>query len=656
MFNEKQPLFIGNNALDIHSSNLYYSIYDTYKKQLELKLVPENVNISMTNIQSQFINIVNQDYILIQGVQIKFSDDYWDFSNLYVVGKQKCQYEFNFNANRGSVGLTDYYKLVLKLYLWYMINNKGIHYGGLRCKFAYTKAMFTEFSKKKIRSLEHLRVSDFKNIIDSKQFNYKSKYLYKTNLKSLLIAYSYLAHNLYTKEFHAYLNDTDMSKIKAIIEANKTPLLPTPFFKNFTQLLESYAKNTNNTLRERGIAGLLYIGTQTGLRSSELVILETNCIEETTYNENIAHKLIYYSVKNSFNGKLSLEETVANDKVKEMVDYLNILFQPHRKDSKYLVPVFFNGNLIRKVKVVYEYQDLQTFIKKICILNCRNLNVLNANESNMFASAFSVGTTKNKVLNKIAYSVDLNKGDVISCPRVKQFRVYFATELNERGYSERVVFSLLAHESTGMMGYYTRPTKTQHEILKDKEVLSEEIIKEYTKTHWVDDAENESRLNVFLNTNKLNVGFNVNSVIDKVYGEFPVVVEPGGLCIKPNPLRICRHDISLDKFKYVFGIADHSSMYFMVNVPYKTYEQLKSTYNYNKDQNFVNQAQKELYKLEFIINEELIPCIQELEKELLLKGKSDLIDRHPDLAAIIDNLDEIKGDVESWKLKISELN
>ena len=537
-----------------------------------------------------------------------------------------------------------------------MINNKGIHYGGLRCKFAYTKAMFTEFSKKKIRSLEHLRVSDFKNIIDSKQFNYKSKYLYKTNLKSLLIAYSYLAHNLYTKEFHAYLNDTDMSKIKAIIEANKTPLLPTPFFKKFTQLLESYAKNTNNTLRERGIAGLLYIGTQTGLRSSELVILETNCIEETTYNENIAHKLIYYSVKNSFNGKLSLEETVANDKVKEMVDYLNILFQPHRKDSKYLVPVFFNGNLIRKVKVVYEYQDLQTFIKKICILNCRNLNVLNANESNMFASAFSVGTTKNKVLNKIAYSVDLNKGDVISCPRVKQFRVYFATELNERGYSERVVFSLLAHESTGMLGYYNRPTKTQHEILKGKEVLTEEIIKEYTKTHWVDDAENESRLNVFLNTNKLNVGFNVNSVIDKVYGEFPVVVEPGGLCIKPNPLRICRHDISLDKFKYVFGIADHSSMYFMVNVPYKTYEQLKATYNYNKHQNFVNQAQKELYKLEFIINEELIPCIQELEKELLLKGKSDLIDRHPDLAAIIDNLDEIKGDVESWKLKISELN
>ena len=104
MFKEKKPLFIGNNALDINSSNLYYSIYDTYKKQIELKLVPENANINITSIQSQFINIVNQDYILIQGVQIKFSDDYWDFSNLYVVGKQKCQYEFNFNANRGSVG------------------------------------------------------------------------------------------------------------------------------------------------------------------------------------------------------------------------------------------------------------------------------------------------------------------------------------------------------------------------------------------------------------------------------------------------------------------------------------------------------------------------------------------------------------------------
>ena len=63
------------------------------------------------------------------------------------------------------------------------------------------------------------------------------------------------------------------------------------------------------------------------------------------------------------------------------------------------------------------------------------------------------------------------------------------------------------------------------------------------------------------------------------------------------------------------------------------------------------------FLMHFILQfSELIPCIQELEKELLLKGKSDLIDRHPDLAAIIDNLDEIKGDVESWKLKISELN
>ena len=34
MFKEKRPLFIGNNALDINSSNLYYSIYDTYKKQI----------------------------------------------------------------------------------------------------------------------------------------------------------------------------------------------------------------------------------------------------------------------------------------------------------------------------------------------------------------------------------------------------------------------------------------------------------------------------------------------------------------------------------------------------------------------------------------------------------------------------------------------
>ena len=69
----------------------------------------------------------------------------------------------------------------------------------------------------------------------------------------------------------------------------------------------------------------------------------------------------------------------------------------------------------------------------------------------------------------------------------------------------------------------------------------------------------------------------------------------------------------------------------------------------NLKKGFRQQAQKELYKVQSIINNRLIPEIYELQKEVKLKGKSSIIELFSDLEVIIDNIETINGEINIWK-------
>ena len=64
-----------------------------------------------------------------------------------------------------------------------------------------------------------------------------------------------------------------------------------------------------------------------------------------------------------------------------------------------------------------------------------------------------------------------------------------------------------------------------------------------------------------------------------------------------------------------------------------------------------NAAQKELYKLQNILRDRLIPELNEFEKEIERKGIETILNKHPNLEFIYRNMEEIMEDIKEWMRK-----
>ena len=76
---------------------------------------------------------------------------------------------------------------------------------------------------------------------------------------------------------------------------------------------------------------------------------------------------------------------------------------------------------------------------------------------------------------------------------------------------------------------------------------------------------------------------------------------------------------------------------------------------YNVDAGFTNAAQKEAHKLEFIIDTELTPELDDMEKVIQEHGKEWIIQRHRSSEEIVNKLLDIREEVEKWKMNIATI-
>ena len=90
--------------------------------------------------------------------------------------------------------------------------------------------------------------------------------------------------------------------------------------------------------------------------------------------------------------------------------------------------------------------------------------------------------------------------------------------------------------------------------------------------------------------------------------EIPIRAKNGGFCIKSNPRRECRHDAKTDEFMCAYGCCpNHCHMYFMLAITYKKVQTLIKTYEYNLKSGFKNASEKEAYKLNYAIINDIRP-------------------------------------------------
>ena len=73
------------------------------------------------------------------------------------------------------------------------------------------------------------------------------------------------------------------------------------------------------------------------------------------------------------------------------------------------------------------------------------------------------------------------------------------------------------------------------------------------------------------------------------------------------------------------------------------------SYEANVRGNHINAAQHELKRIHNQIKMRLEPELEQLEKEMKLKGVEFIMSEHPQLDEIIKNLDSIKEEIKQWK-------
>ena len=620
MPNQNIFIGVGNNKMNINDNNFYCVIRDCYKKLSKSKNA-ELINSLSTQsnicmIQQTYLELAQtKQEIVIGGVKIKFTDNEWDFTSKYMAGKLITMYKYNFDNN---YGLSDYQLTVLKLFVFYNITEYGLHCSSNKIKFLEVLQVMMYMNEKNITLIEDLTLKDFKEYYDNLNIKYTTMTKKRRRLKEFLVFYSFIATDVLTREMNNWFNNVDTDVINATIESGKTPLLPSAFYKKYTTLLYDDIVNTKIDKYTRGYYGLLYIGTQTGLRASELTLLRVQDLEIRTFKKMQIGILHYRSTK-SGNGKNRVydnAQTNANQKVIKVYKVLEDLFNEERKkqNTDYLVPRDMDAQSNGREKSVR--RQLTSVVLnhescRFCLKHSKELGIINSPDVDSFDSKIKYEQKPAIGLRPLNFTeAGIKKGDIVCFPTIRQFRVYVASELRERGVDDRTTAFLFNHHCFEMYGYYARP---KHDIQEDidfsKEIVKD-IVKDETKILGPKGEAFTEKINQIIEDNNFNVEKDLDAIIDNVCKEVPIRAKNGGFCIKSNPRRQCRHDAETDEFMCAYGCCpNHCHMYFMLGVTYEKVDTLIKTYEYNLTAGFKNASEKEAYKLNYAIVNELLPEI-----------------------------------------------
>ena len=201
----------------------------------------------------------------------------------------------------------------------------------------------------------------------------------------------------------------------------------------------------------------LYILNQCGIRPMESIILPRDCITLENLDRDDRTKSVYYlhyrSTKKSSN-KYIYARTKIVPKVVEIIDFLRSL----SNDKNYL---FKNRDK--------DIHKLSEFFTKFCIIHADILNLINSNNQDCFYHNKTVQSLldsykhyENSSINKLMKNnKEIRNEDVISIPRLYQFRVFFATYSTDKGIHPVKVAMMMNQNTKEMIGYYNRPKQIE---------------------------------------------------------------------------------------------------------------------------------------------------------------------------------------------------
>lgn len=592
---------------------------------LEKELLNKTINIAETNVQ--------------------FNDMCWNFTQHAKEGEDRGRYIYIFSNK--YIEQNRYYSILLKYYVTYLYMYHGSNFVYMKHKFSVSKAFLTYLQKNEIYSVSKVDTNIIKKFLELRPNKYVSTYKKKVNLKEFIIFFSTVFTNIYDGEVSKYLELRDWNKIKITIEENKLPLLPDDIMLNLTTELVEMVKSNKIGKMDRGIAGIIYILIQIGCRISEGVMFKVGDLIDL--KEGIK-AIRYYSLKSKKHVIM-----IANKSVVDIFNILKELFADERneKDSQLLVLLSNTSRRNDPSDFSVRTDHIRKWFNTLCYSYADKWKLYDREDKECFALNLSQTQIKDYIFTRNIE--DKNYSFTVLCiPAIHQFRVYFTTKLhNELGISYQTI-AMLQGQEPEMAGYYGRVSDPISKEFKQSRKIYMDILDGFN----IIGPQSEilkNKINTTINDGRIQTK-SESEILGILMKDYPIKTKYGGFCIKRDNRRECRHDGPTDEIYCAYGycINQHHTC-LTVDVAYSKFRDLVLAYTLNEKKGYIIQNEKELYKMEHIFNLELIPEINELKKEMKIRGKEELIERNANLHYIVDNITYIEQEIEIWKKKIIEM-
>lgn len=624
---ESNPLLKTNKGLNINEYGLMDIILQTETR---------------SEIQEYLSKNIGTNDIEINGVQFKFTNVVWDFTSQIPTEKKNIKslhsdYIYDF---KHTLKWSDYYQTIFRLFMLNHLLQFGLHRPFVKIDFRSVSLFIKYLEKKGIKTIDDISLRDIVSYFNTFKVKEHTLSKYKTSVKKLFDFYFKITDLQIDENIITWLNTTNVTKQRIEAEGSKYPLLPQSFMSNLIQILkeEIYKENTTLTEDYKISCGLLYLITQTGIRPHELVNIPFDCLENKSKYGIEMYSFRYYTTKNIYGAGCTEVETFAT---KEMVKVIKQIQNLTTGCSTLC------GNI--------PYETIKKTLGDICLNYSTRLGNITATPDTRYSTK----------------AIKMPDGNYINIPHMKQFRVYVNSELKRRGMSTFQIAKIFGHHDEKMFDYYERTIEDKEndeytnmiisDILDDETYVLGPKGDEYTEV--ILDSKNKTMMELYANdlydTNEesLNADLSdeikvkvVENVVKYMSTHYPIRQLSAGCCIRPHVLATCENSRGADEYMCAYGLcANQCHFYFDSDTYYNKFKEWKEIVFYNINEGHTIYAEKELFKLQKMLNNKLVPELLELKRMLENKGIEDILAKHANLETIIKNLDSIEGEVNEWK-------
>ena len=621
-----------------------------YFDHIEISLTPE-VETYRSGLmpKNQILNTFKRlDKLPFSNVNIKFSDNIWDFTKLLNLPISKDKLSFSFNPKSAFCEIEKLYVLneILKkttklrvLKEKYSIISKALDY--------FEENGYVEFSK-----IPKTLIIRYYDGIE-KTCSYNTVCAYKGRLLLFLEFYERTFEEIADKSIKKYLQDRNTAKLNSIKAANKTPEVPVDYFPIFIEGVKSVMRNETEDPEDRITAACIILYSQIGFRTSELFTVKTNCVH-SVYSPD-KNKPLYYMDFTSFkHGHGENGGTNAHTYMNELsLEAYNILLNLCSKARQKLNSDCLMVGKLQKNKAMTS-QIFNERYRKFCLRHWRDLQNLNIGDDYEDLNSFEV--SKFIFMGSDGYMTydpnsdwakDLKSTDRIYFPEIRQFRVSVCTSLYRQQIPLHYIRKHMNHLSEDMAAYYIRPQKN---IEKEySETIYRAVFKDGSKMLGQNADAFVQKISDFIAANNYNIQDNTEEVITAIANKFPLRSKVGGMCIRCGEVIPCASNNPTDSIYCAFGMCqNHCHMFFMADISYDEYLRHKDVLEFNEKKGFKKAYQKELHKMQYIVENSLLPELNMLGEEIEKHGAEEILEKYPQLTYIIKHYSEIKEEVSKW--------